>query len=164
MFLGPGYPHKDSSDCLLIPIACAMQSVALGRHGNAMAARPLSRRPQTRKWRYPPCLHTRAGRAEWRPTSRKCVAGFTGELKNGRLILVRPCLSRHLVASGGFVNPVTFSPYRLFIVVMSRNRDKPPCARARARAENRRRIKRQEIACTVVVSDGGPRYVAPLRV
>lgn len=52
--------HIRIRDCPLIPIACAMQSVA--PRCNAVAARPLSRRPQARKWRYPPCLHTRVGR------------------------------------------------------------------------------------------------------
>jgi len=43
--------HIRIRDCLLIPIACAVQSVALRCHGDAMAACPLSlaRRPQTRK-------------------------------------------------------------------------------------------------------------------
>lgn len=39
--------HIRIRDCPLIPIACAMQSVA--PRCNAVAARPLSRRPQTRK-------------------------------------------------------------------------------------------------------------------
>lgn len=60
VFLGPGYPHKDSrlptySDCMRHAVRCS----PMQRHGGTFA---LSRRPQTRKWRYPPCLHTRVGR------------------------------------------------------------------------------------------------------
>ena len=62
VFLGPGYPHKDSSRYLLIPIARVVQSVALRCHDDAMAARLLSRSPPTNTQMKIFTVFTHAGR------------------------------------------------------------------------------------------------------
>lgn len=140
-FLGPGYLHRDSrlptySDCMRRTVRCSPgphESCSLARSPARFAAHKHANEDIPR-------VYTCGPTGRRRPTSRKCVAGFTTsrrKLKNVQVLsstgLASPSCRRR-----GFVNPrrVFFLPssspawspaasYRLSIVVMSRNRDNP---------------------------------------
>lgn len=114
VFLGPGYPHKDSrlptySDCMQ-----SVQSVALRCHSDAMAARPLSHPPPTNTQMKISSVFTHAVRPVGGGQRLVSVSlALRLRLKNGRLILARPCLSPPSCLRG-FVNPVASSVVSAF--------------------------------------------------